>query len=109
MRVLMINTLYPPLIVGGAEKSVFLLAEALARAGDQVSVVTLHAGSEETIESQNGIRVYRLPMDNRYWPFGRRKQSLAARLLWHIADVWNRKAARRVARILDRLKWRGPG
>jgi glycosyltransferase involved in cell wall biosynthesis len=102
MRVLIINTLYPPLVVGGAEKSVSLLAEALARAGDQVSVVTLHPGTEESVQYRNGIRVYRLPMDNRYWPFGRdRKPCRAARLLWHVGEVWNRRAARRVGRILD--------
>src|SRR5450432_3625911 len=42
MRILIVNTLYPPLQVGGAEKSVSLLAEALGRTGDEVSVVSLH-------------------------------------------------------------------
>ncbi len=102
MHVLIINTLYPPLTVGGAERSVCLLAEALVRSGDRVSVVTLHPGSEETVEKVNGVRVYRLPMDNHYWPFGRAsKPSVPARLLWHVSDSWNRRAARRVARILD--------
>jgi glycosyltransferase involved in cell wall biosynthesis len=102
MRILIINTLYPPFTVGGAERSVCLLAEALARSGDHVSVVTLHPGSEEIVERINGVRVYRLPIDNRYWPFGRaRKPCSAARLLWHMRDSWNRRAAKRIARILD--------
>jgi glycosyltransferase involved in cell wall biosynthesis len=105
MRVLIINTLYPPILVGGAERSVSLLAEALARHGDQVSVVTLHPGPRETVETVNGIRIYRLPMDNRYWPFGRdRKPGAAARFAWHLGDAWNRQAARRVGRILDQEK-----
>ena len=105
MRILIINALYPPIILGGAEKSVSLLAEALARSGDEVSVVTLHPDWQETVESLNGVRVYRLPMDNRYWPFDRdRKPSAAARLLWHIGDAWNREAAKRIGRILDQEK-----
>jgi glycosyltransferase involved in cell wall biosynthesis len=87
---------------GGAEKSVTLLAEALARTGDQVSVITLHPGSEETVEELNCVRVYRLPLDNNYWPWGRdTKPNPSARLLWHVRDFWNGKAANRVGRILD--------
>jgi glycosyltransferase involved in cell wall biosynthesis len=105
MRILIINTLYAPLILGGAERSVTLLAEELARSGDQVSVATLHPGSEETVESLNGVRVYRLPMDNRYWPFERsRKPGTAARIRWHMGDIWNRQAAERIGRILDEEK-----
>jgi glycosyltransferase involved in cell wall biosynthesis len=102
MRILMINTLYPPVTVGGAEKSVCLLAEALARSGDQVAVVSLHPEPQEIVESRNNVRVYRLPMDNRYWPFdGGEKPGKAARLLWHMGEVWNLRAAERVGRILD--------
>ena len=102
MRILIINTLYPPIAVGGAERSVCLLAEALARSGDQVAVVSLHPESHETVESLNEVRVYRLPMDNRYWPFdGGKKPGKAARLWWHMGEAWNSRAAERVGRILD--------
>jgi glycosyltransferase involved in cell wall biosynthesis len=102
MRILMINTLYPPITVGGAEKSVCLLAEALARSGDQVAVVSLHPELHESVESRNNVRVYRLPIDNRYWPFdGGEKPSKLSRLLWHTGEVWNMQAAERVGRILD--------
>ena len=102
MRILMINTLYPPIAVGGAERSVCLLAEALARSGDQVAVVSLHPESRETVESQNDVRVYRLPMDDRYWPFhGDEKPGKVAKLWWHMGEAWNIRAAERVGRILD--------
>jgi len=105
MRILMINTLYPPIAVGGAERSVCLLAEALARSGDQVTVVSLHPESQETVESRNDVRVYRLPMDNRYWPFGGgEKPGRVARLWWHMGEAWNTRAAERVGRILDLVK-----
>jgi glycosyltransferase involved in cell wall biosynthesis len=103
MRVLLINTLYPPLQIGGAEKSVGLLAEALARSGDSVAVISLHPEDDEAFEQNGGVRIYRLPLDNRYWPFGRKERgSMPQRFLWHLGDAFNREAARRVGDILDR-------
>lgn len=105
MRILILNTLYPPLQVGGAEKSVSLLAEALARAGDQVTIVSLHESSEQVCEERNGVRVYRVPLENLYWPFSReQKPSPGARLVWHLKEMWNSRAAARFGAILDAEK-----
>jgi glycosyltransferase involved in cell wall biosynthesis len=105
MRILMVNTLYPPTQVGGAEKSVSLLAEALVRAGDDVSVITLHPGKDHITEERNGVRVHRIPLYNRYWPFNREeKPSATDRQQWHLRDMWNRDAARHVGKILDEEK-----
>lgn len=102
MRIVILSTLYPPIVQGGAEKAAALLAEALARSGDRVAVITLHPGREQIAETLNGVRVYRVPQDNIYWPFdARAKPPAAIRFLWHLRDAWNRKAARRVGRILD--------
>jgi glycosyltransferase involved in cell wall biosynthesis len=102
MRIVIINSLYRPIFYGGAEKSVSLLAEALVRTGDDVSVITLHPEVEEKVEEIRGVRVYRLPLDNSYWPWGKvEKPNPIRRLIWHTRDIWNRKAAQRVGRILD--------
>jgi glycosyltransferase involved in cell wall biosynthesis len=102
MKVLFISTLYPPHVIGGAEKAASQLAEALVRSGHEVAVVSLYPGANEIIEDRNGVRVYRLPIDNFYWPFGRKQKPKALfRLAWHIRDMWNHKAAERVGRILD--------
>lgn len=102
MRIVIINTLYPPMQVGGAEKSVGLLAEALKRGGDEVVVISLHPGREMVKEELNGVRIYRLPIDNMYWPFGYRQQpSVIKRLFWQIFEMWNFRAAARVGAILD--------
>ncbi|WP_161557402.1 glycosyltransferase family 4 protein [Acidisarcina polymorpha] len=101
----MINTLYPPFQVGGAEKSVSLLAEALVRSGDEVSVITLHPEKTTVVEEKNGVRLYRVPLYNRFWPFARKeKRNVLLRQLWHTKDMWNREAAREVGRILDEVK-----
>jgi glycosyltransferase involved in cell wall biosynthesis len=102
MRVMILSALYPPIIQGGAERAAWQLAEALATEGDDVSVITMHPEKEETTSTLNGVRIYRIPMDNVYWPFGKEvKESRIQRLRWHIQDMWNSKTAARVGRILD--------
>ncbi len=102
MKILIISSLYPPHVIGGAEKAAAELAEALVRRGNVVVVVSLYPGSIQVVEDRNGVRVYRLPVDNFYWPFGRKKKPNSLyRLAWHIREVWNRSAARRIGRILD--------
>jgi len=76
MKLLLISTLYPPHVIGGAEKAAAQLAEALVRRGHEVVVASLYPGSSEVVENRNGVRVYRLPLDNFYWPLtGRRNQT----------------------------------
>ncbi len=102
MKILIISTLYPPHVIGGAEKAAAELAEALVRRGHVVVVVSLHPGSTEIVEDRNGVRVYRVPVDNFYWPFGRaEKPNRFYRLAWHIREMWNPVAARRIGKILD--------
>jgi glycosyltransferase involved in cell wall biosynthesis len=102
MRVMIVTALYPPIIHGGSEKAAWQLAEALATGDDDVSVITMHPGKVESTEVVNGVRVYRIPLDNAYWPFGQEvKQPCRKRLLWHFRDMWNSTTAARVGRILD--------
>ena len=103
MKILFVNTLYTPYNIGGAEKSVQLLAEGLVRGGDQVTVVTLHEHAAEQEDELNGVRIVRLPLDNIYWPYGGADvaHSLPQRLQWHFRNSFNRKAARRFAPVLE--------
>lgn len=102
MKIVFVNTMYPPEIVGGAEVSVALLAEALAQRGHQVVVVCLHRERGPVVGERDGVRVYRVPIDNFYWPFeNNRRRSVLRKLAWHLRDTWNQKAAHRFADILD--------
>jgi glycosyltransferase involved in cell wall biosynthesis len=102
VKVVLIGSMYPPYAWGGAEKAIAMLAEALVRKGHNVVVVTLHPGYLERTEERNGIRIYHLPLDNLYWPFTREtKPRPLMRIAWHLREMWNWKAARRVGRILD--------
>jgi len=102
MKVLLIGTMYPPYVFGGAEKAIATLSQALVRGGHEVVVLTLHPGASERMEERNGLRIYHLPLDNVYWPFAQQQRpGCWLRLAWHFHEMWNRKAAARVGRILD--------
>lgn len=88
MNILLVNTLYSPFKVGGAEKSVQLLAEGLAEKGHSVTVATLH--DKENIECNllSGVNIVRIPLKNIYWPF-EGEQPFYRRAAWHCCDIYN--------------------
>lgn len=60
MRILILNTWYYPNMMGGAEHSVKLLAEGLAKRGVEVGVFTIDCSQHtHEVETINGVRVYR--------------------------------------------------
>ena len=61
-HLIIINTLYPPFAVGGAEKSVEALAKGFEASGWKVTVFT--SGIKFSIESVDGITVYRFKTRN---------------------------------------------
>ena len=63
MRVLMLSWEYPPLLVGGLGRHVHALAEAMVRAGTEVTVLTRHAPGLPYDEVAGGVRVVRVPED----------------------------------------------
>ncbi|WBH18085.1 glycosyltransferase family 4 protein [Sphingomonas radiodurans] len=65
-RILHLSSLYPPHIVGGAERSVSMLAEAQVAAGCDVAAACLTPG-EPMQERRNGVEVFRLPHGNDFW------------------------------------------
>ena len=66
---MIVNTLYYPYQIGGAEVSVQLLAEELVRKGHQVRVVCIHKENNKKIANINDVEVVYLPLKNIYWPF----------------------------------------
>lgn len=104
MKIAILNTLYYPLRVGGAEVSTQLLAESFAEQGHTVSVITLTDGHSATREELNGVTVFRLPLRNLYWPFAKRHPGPLKRLLWHLIDVYNPAARRDLHDLLRALE-----
>ena len=87
MKVAMVCTLYPPYVLGGAEKSTALLAKAIKDRGVEVFVVT--TGQYDSVDVVDGITVYRLKNRNIYWRYPQRDKPLAKKMLWHAIDIYN--------------------
>jgi len=103
MKIALVNTLYYPYQIGGAEKCVQLLAEGLVQEGHDAFVITLDK-PEESLKQDivNGVRVYRTPLRSIYWPFddSKKKPNVAFRAIWHYLDRYNKKMGNMVYEIL---------
>lgn len=104
MRVLIVNTLYPPAQVGGAERSVAQLAQGLVRAGTDVSVLTLQSGREAVEAVVGGVPVHRLPLNNVYWPYDGARRSAVRRAVWHGLEAANPWMDGAVDRVVERVR-----
>lgn len=104
MRVLIVNTLYPPAQVGGAERSVAQLAQGLVRAGTDVSVLTLQSGRETVEAVVKGVSVHRLPLNNLYWPYDGERRSPVRRAVWHGLEAANPWMDGAVDRVVERVR-----
>ncbi|HHW3984046.1 TPA: glycosyltransferase [Raoultella planticola] len=93
MKVMIVNSLYYPFKIGGAEVSVQLLAEGLAKYGFTVMVVTLTDDINKHLTSEyiNNVKVTRVYLKNIYWPFSSEEKNKGKiqKMLWHLIDSYN--------------------
>ncbi|WP_166383413.1 glycosyltransferase family 4 protein [Polaribacter sp. 11A2H] len=87
MKILIVNTLYYPNSIGGAEKSVQILAEKLVLSGHVVKVVCLD--KQDSNYEIKGVSVNALKIKNNYWPFDNSTKSPYQKFLWHLKDSKN--------------------
>ncbi|MDD5504126.1 MAG: glycosyltransferase family 4 protein [Candidatus Omnitrophica bacterium] len=87
MKILLVNTLYKPYAIGGAEESTRLLAEGLLDLGHKPIVLTSYEYDDERVI--NNVPVLYVRMPNIYWWFHSKKYQKSYRALWHIIDAWS--------------------
>lgn len=104
MKILIINTLYSPYKIGGAEVSVQLLAEGLFAQGHNVRVLCLHPDSARKTSFLNGVEIIYLPLKNMYWPFNGVCKPGWKRLFWHLLDLYNPMMRNLVDREINSFK-----
>jgi glycosyltransferase involved in cell wall biosynthesis len=102
MNIVYINSFYHPDEVGGAERSVRFLGEAMVQRGHQAHVICL--GQTPGTSEFNGVQVHKLPCDNLYFPLNTGAQPGWRKMAWHGLDSFNPAARRRVGQLLDKLK-----
>lgn len=102
MKILIVNTLYAPNKIGGAEKSVQLLSEKFALSGHKVKVVCL---DKKTINYKiNNINVKALKIKNSYWPFGENNINSREKFFWHLKDSKNTDYTQDFIEIINEFK-----
>ena len=99
MKICFINTLYYPFQVGGAEKSVQILAESLVIHKHESIVVTV--GQKDYIDNINGVKIYTCKNNNIYWPYNENDHSTLLKATWHTIDTFNHLMVKKIGKILD--------
>ena len=98
MKIAIVNTLYAPNQIGGAEKSVQALAENFVLAGNKVILICL--GKESASYLLNGVVVKVLKIENDYWPFELGNKKAYQKFLWHLKDASNKKYENAISEFL---------
>jgi glycosyltransferase involved in cell wall biosynthesis len=101
LKILFVNTLYTPNVMGGTDRAVQVLAEGLTKAGHRVVVVSTSPERGVRTGMVNGVKVYYVGLKNLYWPFGERDNHRVLKPLGHALDTYNPWMVREVVRILD--------
>lgn len=101
MKILYINSLYSPLIEGGAEISLQLIVEGMKARGHEVVVLSLMPEKGIKQDYVNGVKVYRAGLQNSYWPYSSGKKHAISRLAWHYRDESNLGMAAIAKQVLE--------
>lgn len=103
MRILHLSSLYPPHIVGGAERSVEFLAEQQVAMGHTVAASCI-APKSAPAEKRNGVTVYRMFHANDFWLEDWASHSRFERGYQKIKQQWNTKISKAFGAVLDEFK-----
>lgn len=106
MRILLLCTVYPPDILGGAEVAASHLAKWLASKGHDVGVLCTTESTKEASwgDKVDGVRIYRSVMPR---PYPALRAATAARWLkpiWHLQDHLDLRNEWLLAKVLDAFK-----
>ena len=91
MHVAMINSFYHPATIGGAERSVQILAESMIERNHRVSILCTAQDGLHRKASINGVDVFYRPNANVYnWTgLDGFQAPCLLKPLWHLIDSWN--------------------
>ncbi len=103
MRIAAFSTLFPPRIVGGAEKTVETLMLGLAAFGIDVHVITTDP-TEDHSRREGPLGVHRLRLRNLYWQHEGPGRPAWRRAAWHAIDAHNPAMAEAASLLLDRIR-----
>lgn len=103
MKVCIINNIYPPYARGGAEQVVERTVAGLLGAGHEVVLIT-STPDEPGIDKTEGLTIYRIRPGNIFFYTNAHKYNWGSRLLWHVIDIFNFGAAKRIKQVIEEEK-----
>lgn len=103
MRILHLSMLYPPHILGGAERSVAMLAEAQTALGHEVAASCTTPGAFQR-EQRNGVSVFRMPHETSFWAEEWPKHSKLKRGWRKFIQQYNYPLQRHFAQVIDEFR-----
>lgn len=103
MKVCIINNIYPPYARGGAEQVVERTVAGLLGAGHEVVLVT-STPDKPGIDKSHGLTIYRIRPGNIFFYTNAHKHTWISRLLWHVIDIFNFGAAKRIKQVIEEEK-----
>lgn len=107
MNISILTNLYPPFIRGGAEYLTHQLVQELVRQKHSVSVITTAPWKSvkwwrTELSDEGGVRVYRFYPPNFYHYLSAARVPYPLRFIWHLVNLFNFMAARKLKHILKR-------
>jgi glycosyltransferase involved in cell wall biosynthesis len=102
MKIFMLNSLYHPHVMGGAERVVQSLAESMVERGHQVAVATVSPGRGVRTENANGVTVHYLGVPQALWPYEPDANPKHLKLMWKGLDALKVGMASGLDGLLDR-------
>jgi len=98
MKVMVINSLYYPNIIGGAEKSTQVIVENLKNFDIEPVVMTI--SDMEKVDHVNGVKVYYVKHSNVYWSYYSKTKRNILKISWHAFSLYNFIILKKVKKII---------
>ena len=109
MKILVVSSVFPPNVVGGAESSAYALATALRKTGHEVSVLTMAETDETELwgeSNSDGLSIFRLRFPRKETTFGAHKRTMGGLewKIWHLQDFLDWRMLPKITRILEDIQ-----
>ncbi|MEE9553624.1 MAG: glycosyltransferase family 4 protein [candidate division Zixibacteria bacterium] len=102
MKVLILNSLYRPYDIGGAERSVEILAAGLKSAG--MIPVIVSTADKDRVDTVDGVKSYYLKIPNFYWMRTAKAQPVYKKPFWHLLDSFNPFLKSKLSAVIENEK-----
>lgn len=103
MRIVLTNTLFPPVIKGGAEISTFNLGKALVARGHEINVITM-VPERETVTYEHGMTIHCIAPHIVDYPYDSPDRGTLRKLGYHMVENYNPLMAARLKPIMAAVR-----